>query len=442
MVQKGKAPYSREAEKSVLGAILMNEENLVTAMQILHADDFFDKANATIYQAMVDLHEDAKPIDPVTLVALLENRGVLEEVGGAETLAEQIYQVPLERNCEHYCEIVKSKSVLRAMISMAQKIVEDCYTRPEELEEIMEEAEKSIFSISQGKYNRDFKSIQDVLGETLQKIEEISKNKGKLTGLSTGFAELDMYTTGLQPSDLIFIAARPSMGKTALALNIATNTALAEGSKVAIFSLEMSEIQLVQRILCSVGLIDSNKLRTGELEEKDWTDLANAYTRLFKTTIEIDDTPGISVSEIRSKCRRMKMEKGLDLIVIDYLQLMASKNFTENRQQEVSEMSRGLKILAREMQCPVVCLSQLSRMPEARKDHHPMLSDLRESGSIEQDADVVMFLYREHYYDKENGNPFVAELEIAKQRNGPTTRFKLGWMPEHTRFNDLIIDEY
>ena len=303
-----------------------------------------------------------------------------------------------------------------------------------------ESAERQIFKVAEGQLKGDFADIHDVIMETINHIEEIRRNKGQLTGLSTGFSELDFKTSGLQKSDLVYIAARPSMGKTAFALNLAQHAAVKDGARVAIFSLEMSKTQLMQRMLCSEGLIDLSKVRTGELDDEEWQVLADASVRLYGTHILIDDTAGQTLADIRSKSRRVKAEQGLDLVLIDYLQLMSGRGHSENRQNEISEISRGLKSLARELQCPIVCLSQLSRAPDGRPDHHPMLADLRESGSIEQDADVVMFLYREYYYDKENANPNMAELDIAKQRNGPTGRINLTWRPEFTRFMDWADD--
>ncbi|MEF9917911.1 MAG: replicative DNA helicase [Eubacterium sp.] len=434
-------PHNLEAEQSVLGAILLEESNIARAEEILSPSDFYATANAKIFECMLTLHDDRRPIDTVTLVNLLKNRGILEEIGGPSYIANLLDQVPMYTNYEEYCKIVQEKSVIRSLINTATETLNDCYGQYDDVETVIENAEQSIFKVAQGKKQGDFESIQDTLGETLLQIEKVQENKGQLTGIATGFAELDLFTSGLQRSDLIFVAARPSMGKTAFALNIAQNAALKTKASVAIFSLEMSKAQLVQRMLCAESLVDSNKIRTGELSGEDWDSISLGYTRLYSTNIFIDDTAGVSLPEVRTKCRRLKMEKGLDMILIDYLQLMSGRGKAENRQNEISEISRGLKSLAREMDCPLVCLSQLSRAPDARTDHHPMLADLRESGSIEQDADVVMFLYREHYYDKE-AEPHIAELDIAKQRNGPTGRMKLAWLPEYTKFNDPAPDYY
>ena len=441
MINPKTPPHNLEAEQSVLGAILLEESNIARAEEILSPDDFYSTANARIFETMLALHDERKPIDSVTLVNLLKNRGILEEVGGPSYIANLVAQVPLYTNYEEYCKIVQEKSVIRELISTATEILNESYGQYDDVEAVIESAEQSIYRVSQGKKRGDFISIADTLGETMTQIELIEKNKGQLTGLNTGFEELNHYTSGLQRSDLIFVAARPSMGKTAFALNLAQNAALKENASVAIFSLEMSRAQLVQRMLCAEALVDSNKIRKGELSAEDWDSISMGYTRLFNTGIYIDDTPGVTLSEVRSKCRRMKSEKGLDLILIDYLQLMTGRGKAENRQNEISEISRGLKGLAREMDCPLICLSQLSRAPDARPDHHPVLADLRESGSIEQDADVVMFLYRDHYYNKE-AEPHMAELDIAKQRNGPTGRLKLAWLPEYTKFNDPAPDYY
>lgn len=441
MINPKTPPHNLEAEQSVLGAILLEESNIARAEEILSPDDFYSTAHAKIFETMLALHDERKPIDSVTLVNLLKNRGILEEVGGPGYIANLVAQVPLYTNYEEYCKIVQEKATIRALIDTATEILNESYGQYDDVEAVIESAEQGIFRVSQGKKRGDFVSIADTLGETMTQIEKIEKNKGKLTGLSTGFEELNYYTSGLQKSDLIFVAARPSMGKTAFALNLAQNAALKENASVAIFSLEMSRAQLVQRMLCAESLVDSNKIRKGELDAEDWDSISMGYTRLFSAGIYIDDTPGVTLSEVRSKCRRMKSEKGLDLILIDYLQLMSGRGKAENRQNEISEISRGLKGLAREMDCPLICLSQLSRAPDSRPDHHPVLADLRESGSIEQDADVVMFLYREHYYNKK-AEPHIAELDIAKQRNGPTGRMKLAWLPEYTKFNDPAPDYY
>ena len=439
-------PHNIEAEQSVLGAILMEESNIARAEELLSPDDFYRGAHKEIYQCMLDLHNERKPIDTVTLINSLRNRGVLDKIGGAGYLSELIEMVPINRNYIEYCQIVHEKGVIRNLIHTATQILEDSYGSYDNVGDLVDRAEQEIFKVSQGRRTGDFQSIQETLGTTLSQIEAIESNKGKLTGIETGFAELNHITSGLQPSDLIIVAARPSMGKTAFALYIAQNAAIKDNRSVAIFSLEMAKEQLVQRMLCAASLVDSNNVRTGNLSKEDWERIVVGYNTLYGASIFIDDTPGISISEIRSKCRRLKTEKALDLIVIDYLQLMGGGGRSENRQNEISEMSRGLKALAREMEAPVIALSQLSRAPDARTDHHPVMSDLRESGSIEQDADVIMLLFREYYYEKNPEIKNIAEVNIAKQRNGPTGTIRLAWIPEYTKFNDLAVgfneDEY
>lgn len=432
-------PHNIEAEQSVLGAILMDESNIARAEELLSPHDFYRGAHKEIYEAMLDLHNERKPIDTVTLINSLRNRGVLEKIGGIGYLSELIEMVPINRNYLEYCQIVHEKAVIRNLIHTATQILEDSYGQYDNIGDVIDRAEQEIFKVSQGRRTGDFQSIQETLATTLAQIEAIESKKGKLTGIETGFTELNHITSGLQPSDLIIVAARPSMGKTAFALNIAQNAAIKDNRSVAIFSLEMSKEQLVQRMLCAASLVDSNNVRTGNLSKEDWERMVVGYNTLYGASIFIDDTPGITVSEVRSKCRRLKTEKALDLIVIDYLQLMSGGSRSENRQNEISEMSRGLKALAREMEAPVIALSQLSRAPDARTDHHPVMSDLRESGSIEQDADVIMLLYREFYYDKNPELKNLSEVIIAKQRNGPTGTVRLAWIPEYTKFNDLAV---
>ncbi|WKY49273.1 replicative DNA helicase [Eubacteriaceae bacterium ES3] len=432
-------PHNLEAEQSVLGAILMEESNIAKAEEILSPNDFYRSAHREIYEAMLALSNERKPIDTVTLLNALRNKGVLEEIGGPAYLSELVDMVPIHTNYLEYCEIVHEKAVVRRLIFTASNILEESYGQYGNIGDLIDRAEQEIFRVSQGRRTGDFQSIQETLGVTLSQIEAIEKNKGKLTGVDTGFTELNLMTAGLQPSDLIIVAARPSMGKTAFALNIAQNAAVKDKKSVAIFSLEMSKEQLVQRMLCAASLVDSNNVRTGNLSKEDWERMAVGYNTLFGASVFIDDTPGITISDLRSKCRRLKTEKALDLIMIDYLQLMSGGGKSENRQNEISEMSRGLKALAREMEAPVIALSQLSRAPDARTDHHPVMSDLRESGSIEQDADVIMLLYRESYYDDNPELKNIAEVNIAKQRNGPTGAIKLAWIPEYTKFNDLAV---
>lgn len=438
MLNLKKPPHNLEAEQSVLGSILMEESNVAKAEEMLSTEDFYATGNGEIFSAMVSLHNASKPIDLLTLTDQLERDDILEEVGGKEYILEIISQVPTFKNIEEYCRIVQENALRRKLIDTASEIIDNSFEYKDNVERLIENAERHIYEVSQGKKKGDFEKISETLVETIGQIEKIAENPGELTGLTTGFTEVDFMTSGLQKSDLIFLAARPSMGKTAFALNLAHNAAKT-GSKVAIFSLEMSKAQLVQRMLCADARVDSSHVRKGDLSLEEWDELSKAYKRLYELNIFIDDTPAITLSEIRSKCRRLRSEHGLDFILIDYLQLMGSQGRSENRQNEVSEISKGLKGLARELDCPIVCLAQLSRAPEGRQDHHPMLSDLRESGSMEQDADMVLLLFREYYYNKE-ALPNVAELDIAKQRNGPTGRVRLAWLPEFTQFMDLEED--
>lgn len=431
-------PYSQDAEVSLLGSILLDQSLMDQAAEAVRAEDFYLKRNQDIFQSMLALHEKQESIDHTTLSENLKSRGKYEESGGIEYFTELEYNTPFARNVKEYVKIIKEKALQRELIYSAQKIIQQTSEPTDDVMGLVEDAESMIFKLSQSEQKKDYEPIQTILMKTIEHIEFRSKNTDQLSGLTTGFKELDERTSGLQKSDLIIIAARPSMGKTAFALNLATNAALKEDAAVLIFSLEMSKEQLVQRILLSQAYVDSNKVRSGDIDQqKDWPDLLNAADRLYESKIYIDDTPGINLTEMRSKCRRKKAEGALDLIVIDYMQLMSGSGTSESRQNEISEISRGLKGLAREMECPVICLSQLARGPEARPNHRPMLSDLRESGSIEQDADVVMFLYRDAYYNKDEAvNPREAELDIAKQRNGPTGMMKLTWLGEYTKFTD------
>ena len=435
-------PHNAEAEASVLGGIIVDKENIYRAEEILRPDDFYITKNRLIYENLLAMRDAGIDFDLITLAERLRNVEVLESVGGEVYLAELVDQTPMLSNFRSYCAIVRDHAKLRGVVSAAESILDDCYGKHESVDDVISEAERKIFALAEGRSSEGFHPANEVIDETVEYIQEIKKHKGELIGISTGFDELDYKTSGLQKSDLIYIAARPSMGKTAFALNLAQHAVVKENKTVAIFSLEMSRPQLMQRMLCSEGLIDLSKLRTGELDPDEWQVLGDASMRLYNAPLFIDDSAGTGVPDIRSKSRRLKAEHGLDLIVIDYLQLMSSRGRNENRQNEISEMSRGLKALAREMDCPVICLSQLSRAPDARTDHHPVLADLRESGSIEQDADIVMFLYRDYYYDKENGNPNMAELDIAKQRNGPTGRMKLTWRPEFTRFMPFADEQF
>ncbi|NMA82404.1 MAG: replicative DNA helicase [Epulopiscium sp.] len=430
-------PHHLEAERSVLGSMMMDREAIAVASEYLHADDFYRPDHQSIFQAMIDLYNKGEPVDLITLNNRISEMGVLEQIGGANYLTELAAMVPTSAHVKNYAKIVEEKSLLRRLIKMSQSIAGLSYEAKEDISVIMSRAEEEVFNISQNRRTENFAPIREVLVETFEKIESIYHNQGRVTGIPTGFLDLDYKTAGLQPSDLILIAARPSMGKTAFALNLAQYAALRENVSTAIFSLEMSKDQLVNRMLCGEAMVDAQKLRTGNLEQEDWVKIARAMGPLSEAPIYIDDTPGITVTEMRAKCRRLKLEKGLDLIMIDYLQLMSGTGRGDSRQQEISEISRSLKALAREMQAPVIALSQLSRACESRADHRPMLSDLRESGAIEQDADVVMFLYRDEYYHPDTEAKNQAELIIAKQRNGPTGTVDLVWLGQYTKFANM-----
>ena len=431
-------PHSVEAEQSILGAMILDKEAINTAVEIIKPEDFYKEANGEIYEAILVLFNKNEPVDLITLSEELKRRGTLEHVGGVTYLANLSSGVATTANAEYYCKIVKDKSTLRRLIKSSNQIMGKAYEDSEEVGAIIEEAEKQIFDITQGAHREGFFPINEVLLESFARIEEMAANKGQLTGLTTGFLDIDNKLSGLQKSDLVLIAARPSMGKTAFGLNVATNAALKAKAKVAIFSLEMSKEQLVQRMIAATAHVDLQKIISGNLTEDEWLQIINSMGPLSQADIYIDDTAGISLTEMRAKCRRLKIEKGLDLVVIDYLQLMQLDVRTENRQQEISAISRGLKGLAKEMECPVISLSQLSRAPELRSDHRPMLSDLRESGAIEQDADVVMFLYRDEYYNEESEKKNIGEVIIAKHRNGPTGTVELVWKKEFTKFLDKV----
>ena len=432
-------PASIEAEQAVLGAMLLKPDAVTTAAEELSADDFYRETHRLIFEAMMELKERTEPVDLVTLTEQLKKADKLAKIGGIPALSLIANSVPTAANVHYHARIVHEKAQLRSLINAATEIAGTAYESADEVEDIMDSAEKRILSVASGKRSKDFVPLQDILLDTLEQIDLRYNNKGSITGLPTGFTELDHLTAGLQKSDLILVAARPSMGKTAFTLNIAAHVVLRAKEPVAFFSLEMSKEQLVQRLLCSEGRIDSQRLRVGELEEKEWGDLIDTANRLSAAPLYIDDTPGITVMELRSKARRLKAEHGLSLIVIDYLQLMqgrASKS-GDNRQQEISEISRSLKALARELNVPVIALSQLSRSVESRQIKRPMLSDLRESGSLEQDADIVMFLYREDYYDPETENKNITEVIIAKHRNGPVDTVDLTFLKQFTKFGNL-----
>lgn len=432
-------PQNIEAEQSVLGSMLLSRDAIIDVSEIIKADDFYKESHKKLFDVMMEMFEKDIPVDLVTVVDELRKRNMLEAVGGIDYIASLSSNVITTANVSYYAKLIKEKATLRRLIEASSEIMELSY-EGDDVETVLDIAEQKIFDIAQGRNTTNFSPIKDVLMNTFYKIEELYKNKGQLTGIPSGFPDLDLKTAGFQPSDFILVAARPSMGKTSFALNIAQNAALLTGLPVAIFSLEMSKEQLVNRLICSTANIDSQKLRTGNLDEDDWMKLAAAMTPLSKAPIYIDDTPGIGVMDIRAKCRRLKLEKGLGLVMIDYLQLMQGRGRAENRQQEISEISRSLKSLARELNVPVITLSQLSRAPESRSDHRPILSDLRESGAIEQDADIVMFLYRDDYYHKDSEKKNIAEVIIAKHRNGPTGVVELLWLAQYTKF--VSLDKY
>ena len=428
-------PHSLEAEQSVIGSMLMDREAIITASEIVTADDFYQHQYGVMYESMVELFNEGKPVDLVTLQNRLKEKDVPPEVSSLEFVRDIITTVPTSANVKYYATIVKEKAVLRRLIRVNEEIANDCYLGRDPLETILADTEKKIFDLLQSRSSGGFVPIRQVALNVLENIEKASKTKETVTGVPTGFIDLDYKTSGFQPSDFILIAARPSMGKTAFVLNVVDHVAVKKGIPCMVFSLEMSKEQLVNRMLSMESNVDSQKLRTGTLTDSDWDAVVEGVGIIGGSKLIIDDTPGISISELRSKCRKMKLEHGLGMVIIDYLQLMTgSGKSSDNRQQEISEISRSLKALAREMQAPVVALSQLSRACETRTDHRPMLSDLRESGAIEQDADVVMFLYRDDYYNKDSEMKDMAEVIIAKQRNGPIGTVNLVWMPQYTKF--------
>ena len=430
-------PHDIEAEQAVLGSMLTDKDAVISAIEILKIEDFYREDNKAIYTAILNLYQNSEPVDIITLKSELIAEGNFEKVGGLEYLASLPDKVPTTANVQKYVKIVKEKATLRELIKTANEIIELGYSPTEELEDIIDSSERKIFNIAQNKSQKGYSPIKDVLIETFTKLEELYNRKQYVTGVPTGFTDLDYKTAGLQNSDLILIAARPAMGKSAFALNIASNAALKANTPVVIFSLEMSKDQMVNRIMCSEAMVDSNKVRTGKIEEDDWIKLASSIGPLSESEIYIDDTPGISVMEIRAKCRKLKLEKNIGLVVIDYLQLVQGNKKSSSREQEISEISRSLKILAKEINVPVIALSQLSRAPEQRPDHRPMLSDLRESGAIEQDADIVMFLYRDDYYNQDTEKRNIAEVIIAKHRGGSTGTVELLWLGNYTKFANL-----
>lgn len=431
-------PQSIEAEQSVIGAMIIDKNAIVQVTERLREDDFYRDGHREIYKAIVEMFKQDMAVDLITLLEFLKSTDKLDNAGGVSYITEISSAVTTTANVSSYIKIVEQKAILRRLIRASTKIIEDSYNKQSEVENVVESAEKKIFEIAENRTSTDVEPLNQVLERGFLEIERIFNNKGEITGVGSGIKDLDAKTSGFQKGDMVLIAARPSMGKTTFALNIAENAAIKEGKSVVIFSLEMSKEQLAYKLLCSEANIDMLKLRTGALEDNDWQNIARAAGPLSKAKIYIDDTAGVSVMEMRSKCRRLKIEHGIDLILIDYLQLMSGSN-NESRQQEVSEISRSIKALAKEMECPVIALSQLSRAPEQRADHRPMLSDLRESGSIEQDADVVMFLYRDEYYNKETEDKNVCECIIAKQRNGPVGTVSMSFMGALSKFADLDI---
>ena len=432
-------PHDIEAEQAILGSMLTDKDAVMSAMEVLRDEDFYRDDNKAIFEAMMSLYSRSEPIDIITVKSELVSNGKFEQVGGLEYLVMLPEKVPTTTNVEKYIKIVEEKSLLRNLIKTANDIIAVGYDQTEDVEDIMNVAEKKIFDVMQRKSQKGYNSIKDVLVGTFAELEKLYNQKGALSGIPTGFTDLDYKTSGLHNSDLIIVAARPAMGKSAFAINIATNVAVQSNVPVIIFNLEMSKEQVANRIICSEAMVDSNKIRTGKIEDEDWIKLANASGRLAEAPIYIDDTPGISIMEIRAKCRKMKLEKNIGLVVIDYLQLVqASGKKNNSREQEISEISRSLKVLAKELDVPVIALSQLSRAAEQRKDdHRPMLSDLRESGAIEQDADIVMFIYREDYYNPETENKNVAEIILAKHRGGSTGTVNLAWLSNYTKFANL-----
>lgn len=433
-------PNDIEAEQAVLGCMLLDNEAVAMAFETLKPEDFYREENKLIFASMLNLYSRSEPIDIITVKEELVSLGKFEVCGGLEYIADLSEKVPTTANADKYIKIVEEKSILRNLIKTSNELVELGYNQTLEVDEIIEKAEKSVFNLMKNRNQKGYTPIKEILVETFANLEKLYNQKEHITGLPTGFADLDYKTAGLHGSELILVAARPAMGKTAFALNIATNAAVKANTPVAIFSLEMSKEQLVSRILSSEAMIDSNKIKTGKMDEEDWVKLAEGLQPLSEAEIYIDDTPGISITEIRAKCRKLKLEKDIGLVVIDYLQLIAGSGSKKNgsREQEISEISRSLKILAKELDVPVIALSQLSRAPEQRKDdHRPMLSDLRESGAIEQDADIVMFLYRDDYYNPESEQKNIAEVILAKHRGGSTGTIELLWLGSYTKFVNI-----
>ena len=430
-------PNSVEAEQSVIGSMIMDQEAIIAASELLTSEDFYNRQYGILFEAMVELNNEGSPVDLVTLQNRLKEKDVPPEVSSLEFVRDLLNAVPTSANIKYYANIVSEKAILRRLIRLNEEIANTCYAGKESLEYILDDTEKRVFQLVQRRNTEDFVPIDRIVMNAMDKIEAAAKNRGAVTGIPTGFIDLDYRTAGMQPSDLILIAARPSMGKTAFELNLADYMAFRKNYTVALFSLEMSKEQLVNRLFSQEAGVDAQKLRTGQLDDRDWERLIAGASVIGQSKLIIDDTPGISISELRSKCRKYKLEHNLDIIMIDYLQLMTGSGRSESRQLEIAEISRSLKSLARELNVPVVALSQLSRQVEQRPDHRPMLSDLRDSGAIEQDADVVMFLYRDDYYNHDSDKKGILEVIIAKQRNGPIGTVEMAWLPEYTKFANL-----
>jgi len=434
-------PQNNEAEQSVIGAILIENEALLKSIEIIHPEDFYRESHRLIFQSMIELFEKNEPADLITLTEHLRNKNKLEEVGGASYLTTLCDQIPTAANIEYYAKIVKEKAVLRRLISCATEIATRGYSNQDEVGELLDFAEKSIFDISEDQIKSSVYPLKEILKASFKTIEKLYNKKELITGVATGFTELDQITSGFQPSDLIIIAGRPSMGKTAFCLNIAQNAAYESKIPIVIFSLEMSKEQLALRMLCSEARVDAHKMRSGFLTESDWPKLTRGAGRLSETKIFIDDTPGMGVLEMRAKARRLKSEHGLGMVIVDYLQLMRGRSTIDSREQEISDISRSLKALAKELKLPVVALSQLNRRVEDRAVKKPQLADLRESGAIEQDADVILFLYRDEVYNPDSQEKGSAEIIIGKQRNGPTGEIRLAFIDRYTRFENYSSRE-
>ncbi|MCD8077385.1 MAG: replicative DNA helicase [Lachnospiraceae bacterium] len=432
-------PHSVEAEQTVIGAMILDNDAIAVVENIVRGEDFYHRQYGIIYDAMIELYEEGHPVDLLTLQDRLKEKDVPPEVSSLDYIGELVAAVPISANAKYYAEIVYEKSLLRKLIHASEETANACYAGKDKTENILADTEKKIFQVLNQRREGDYVPIQEIALTALERIHKASRTKNPVTGIPTGFTDLDRQLAGLQPSDLILLAARPSMGKTAFALNIAQYACFRKGISTIIFSLEMSKEQLVNRLFAMESRVDAQNIRTGNLTDEDWDSLVEGVNTVGRSKLIIDDTPGITVSEMRTKCRKYKLEYGLQLILIDYLQLMSGSGSraSDNRQQEISEISRSLKALARELECPVIALSQLSRAVESRADHRPMLSDLRESGAIEQDADVVLFLYRDDYYNKDSPSKNICEVIVAKQRNGPIGTVELVWLPNYTKFVNM-----